>query len=93
MPARIDTGMLTGGGFLGAGATGEIVRNAAMKCAEPAIQAKNLMDADILMGLLMPHFYVTVTGGIAIGGAILMILSYMRGSREKKKREERDKLN
>ena len=86
MPARIDTGMLTGGGFLGAGATGEIVRNAAMKCAEPAIQ-------DILMGLLMPHFYVTVTGGIAIGGAILMILSYMRGSREKKKREARDKLN
>ena len=90
MPGRIDTGMLTGGGLLGAGTTGEIVRSSALECALPVIEAQNLMDIDIFFGLFQPYFYVTVTGGIAISGAILMFLSYRRGTREKKKREQRE---
>ncbi len=82
---RVDSGTAVGAGLAGSGVVGEVAKEAA-KVNPP----QNLMDVDILFGMLMPHFYLTVTGAIAIVGTALLILSFMRGNREKRKREARD---
>ena len=39
------------------------------------------MDFDILFGLLMPHFYLTITGLLAITGTIILVLTFIRNSK------------
>ena len=87
MFSRVDSGTAVGAGLAGSGVVGEVAKEAAK-----ASQPQNLMDVDILFGMLMPHFYLTVTGAIAIVGTALLILSFIRGNKEKRKREERDKI-
>lgn len=81
---RVDSGTAVGAGLAGGGVVGEVSKDR---------HPQNLMDADVLFGALMPDFYLPLTGAIAIAGTVLLILSFIRASREKKKREQRDFIN
>ena len=81
---RVDSGTAVGAGMAGGGVVGEVA-----KVSHP----QSLMDFDVLFGLMMPDFYLPLTGAIAIAGTILLILSFMRGNKEKRKREQRDSEN
>ena len=88
MPGRIDSLTYIGFGIVGAGTTGEIVKNAVKECAIITAEPKtiNIMDLNLFFGYL-PGYELNLTGVIAMLGAGMMIFSIIRGNRAKKKRE------
>jgi hypothetical protein len=98
MPSRIDTLTYAGFGFLGAGTTGELVKESskeavikALECPSMPIKetSENIMDVNLFFGYL-PGYEINLTGVIAIAGVVLMALSAHRGNKEKKRRIERE---
>ena len=92
MPTRIDTLTYTGFGLLGAGTTGELVKEAAqsLQCPLPAEKAsENLMELNLFFGYF-PGYELNLTGVIAITGLIMMIRAAIKGNKEKKRRIERE---
>ena len=94
MPSRIDTLTYTGFGLLGAGTTGELVKEATingLECPDiPAVViSENIMELNLFFGYL-PGYELNLTGVIAITGLVLMALSAYRGNKEKKRRIERE---
>ena len=88
MPGRIDSLTYIGFGVIGAGTTGEIVKNAAKDCAVVAVEPKaiDIMDVNLFFGYL-PGYELNLTGVIAMLGAGIMLFSIIRGNKAKKKRE------
>ena len=88
MPGRIDSLTYVGFGIVGAGTTGEIVKNAAEECAVivKGIPTVDVMDVNLFFGYL-PGYELNLTGVIAMLGAGMMMFSIIRGNRAKKKRE------
>jgi hypothetical protein len=66
------TSTIVGGSMFSGGIVGEVSKKEA---------PMNLMDFDILFGLLMPHFYLTITGLLAITGTIILVLTFIRNSK------------
>ena len=91
MPGRIDSLTYIGFGIVGAGTTGEIVKNAAKDCAVITTEPKSIdiMDVNLFFGYL-PGYELNLTGVIAMLGAGMMIFSIVRGNRAKKKREAQE---
>ena len=93
MPSRIDTLTYTGFGLLGAGTTGELVKEAVhvLECPDIPVKpvSENIMELNLFFGYL-PGYELNLTGIIAILGAAMMLLSIYRGSKEKKRRIERE---
>ena len=98
MPSRIDTLTYAGFGFLGAGTTGKLAKDAAEEAAISALECPpipteeasiNIMDLNLFFGYL-PGLELNLTGVIAIAGIIMMALSAYRGNKEKKRRIERE---
>ena len=81
MFSRVDSGTALGAGLAGGGLAVE-----ATKVDLP----RNIMELDVLCGIF-PGYYLTASGAIAIIGTVLLILSAIRGHKEKHRREERDK--
>ena len=81
MFSRVDSGTALGAGLAGGGLAAEV-----SKVEMP----RNIMDFDVMFGMV-PGYYLTVSGLIAITGTIILVLSFVRGNREKHRREERDK--
>ena len=95
MPTRIDTLTYTGFGLLGAGTTGELVKEAAhsLQCPDPIEQAsENLMELNLFFGYF-PGYELNLTGVIAITGLIMMIRAAIKGNKEKKRRIERESFS
>ena len=93
MPSRIDTLTYTGFGLLGAGTTGELVKEAVhvLECPDIPVKpvSENIMELNLFFGYL-PGYELNLTGIIAMLGAAMMLLSIYRGSKEKKRRLERE---
>jgi len=83
MFSRVDTGSVLGGSMVGAGTVVEV--------SKKGVQDIDIMQVDVLFGLI-PGYYLHLGGLIAIVGVIILIHSSIRGHREKKRREQRDKL-
>ena len=67
------TSTVVGGSLFSGGIVGEVSKKEV---------PMNLMDFDILFGLLMPHFYLTITGLLAITGTIILVLTFIRNSKD-----------
>ena len=90
MPSRIDTLTYAGFGLLGAGTTGELVKDAVNHACPPLpVKSENIMELNLFFGYL-PGYELNLTGVIAMLGAGMMLLSIYRGSKEKKRRIERE---
>ena len=91
MFSRVDTGTAIGTGMGTTGIVGEIAKNST-ECAVTQIvveQKQNLMDLDVFFGLMPVE--LNITGALALSGGIVLLLSFIRGKREQRKREEKDK--
>jgi len=80
MFSRVDSGTALGGALAGAGIAGEVSQT-------PAV---NIMEIDILCGLI-PGYYLQLTGAMAIVGTAILIISSIRGYKERQRRIEREK--
>ena len=98
---RVDTGYYLSGGTMAVGGTAEVLGNAKedtatqvceviTKVTDKAVEAvanKDIMDIDVLFGLI-PGWELHISGFIIMLGALGMIKNYFDGKKRKKERIE-----
>lgn len=88
---RVDTGAYLSGGTIAVGGTAEMMANVNSKVVD-AISNKDIMDIDILLGLI-PGYELHISGLIMILGLVGMILNRLDGKKRKLEREENNRGN
>ena len=68
-----NTSTIIGGSLFSGGIVGEVSKKEV---------PMNFMDFDVFFGLFMPSMYLTVTGLIAIIGTTILVLTFIRNSKD-----------
>lgn len=91
MFSRVDTSTAVGAGMTGGGLTAEVAKKAAETSRDNIPHpSQDIMQFDWLF--FLNDYHLNTGGAIAIIGVMILIHSSLRAHREKRRRQERDRI-